>query len=471
MMYNALIGCSPLLVTAGQQDTRMRLRHPLLAHDLAAMAAPVTRWSVEAQSADELPLLLHRAFQTALGPPAGPVFVGLPIDVLEQESKQRLVEPPHNFTRTAPDPEGIEEAARRLLAAREPVVVFGDEVVRSVAQVELVALVEFLGAPVWGTLLSLGVGFPMTHPQYRGELPDNHRAIRECLGGADVVLLVGGDFFREVFYSPDNPWPEGAALIQLEAIPSQLSRNSSAQLGIASDLRITLQQVLGALSSRADERYRADSQARRARSEQLHARQTAERAKELQEVWDCRPMHPARFVSALREALPKGTIVVSEALSAELEVMGHLDLGAPGDFFGSRGGGIGQGLPGGVGVKLAHPDRPVIVLSGDGSALYTIQTLWTAAHSRLPVLFVILNNRSYRILKQNMGRFRDFFGVSGSGGYPFMDLTDPNIDFVALAAGFGVPGQRIDTPEQVEPALAAALATGGPYLLDVILEG
>jgi benzoylformate decarboxylase len=471
MLYNALVGCSPLLVTAGQQDTRMRLRHPLLAHDLVAMAAPVTRWSVEAHSADELPLLLHRAFQVALGPPAGPVFVALPINVLEQETDQRLIDLPRHFNRTAPDPEAVEEAVSRLLAARQPAVVFGDEVVRSGAQEELLALVESLGAPAWGTLLSLGIAFPMTHPQYRGELPDNHRSIRECLGEADLILLVGGDFFREVFYSPDPPWPEGAALIQLEAAPSQLSQNSAVQLGIASDLRLALGQVQQALTSRADKGFREASASRRARLEQLHAREVEERSRQLRQVDDRQPMHPARFVAGLREVLPKGTIVVSEALSVELEVMGLLDLHAPGDFFGSRGGGIGQGLPGGVGVKLAFPDRPVAVLSGDGSALYTLQTLWTAAHHRLPILFIILNNRSYRILKQNMDRFRQFFGVAHHDGYPFMDLTDPHIDFVSLAAGFGVPGQKIERPDQIGPALEAAVAAQGPYLLDAILEG
>jgi benzoylformate decarboxylase len=435
------------------------------------MAAPVTKWSVQAETADELPLLLHQAFQTALTPPTGPVFVALPINVLEQETDQELVEVPHLALQTLPDPQGIDAAGRMLLEAREPAIVFGDEVHRAGAHAELQSLAEFLGAPVWGTLISPGVGFPMTHPQYRGELPDSHESIRACLSSADLVLLVGGDFFREVFFRPSSPWPEGSRLIQLETSPTQLTRNDTVDLGLAADLKNSLQALVGVLTTQADEDYRAASEARRVRLGQLHDQEAEARANQLDEISDHRPMHPARLMAALRDVLPDDTVVVSEALTAELEVMSLLDIEQPGDFYGSRGGGIGQGLPGGVGAKLAHPDRPVVVLSGDGSALFSIQTLWTAAHHNLAVLFIVLNNRSYRILKGNLDRYRRFFGVDGPAHYPFMDLTGPHIDFVKLAAGFGVSGERIESPERIGPAVQEALATGKPYLLDVVIEG
>jgi benzoylformate decarboxylase len=182
-------------------------------------------------------------------------------------------------------------------------------------------------------------------------------------------------------------------------------------------------------------------------------------------------MHPARLMAEIRDSLPDNVVIVSEALTTELEVMSILALEKAGDFYGSRGGGIGQGLPGGLGVKLAHPDRPVVVLSGDGSAMYTIQTLWTAAHHDIPVLFIILNNRSYRILKRNLDRYRRYFGLDGPDHYPFMDLTDPDIDFVSLAAGFGVEGERIEAPDRIGPSVSKALARGKPFLIDAHIEG
>jgi benzoylformate decarboxylase len=435
------------------------------------MTAPVTKWSVQAETADELPLLLHQAFQIAQTPPTGPVFVALPINVLEQATDQEIIEPPTHALRTMPDPEGVELAAQMLIEAHNPVIVFGDEVHRAGAQSELQSLAELLGAPVWGTLLSLGVGFPMTHPQYRGELPDNHESIREALGKADLVFLVGGDFFREVFYRPSSPWPHEARLIQLENSPSQLSRNFAVDVGLTSDLKYGLSRLLEIITTRSSDALQTAGEARRLSLNEIHDKEVKKREEDLKKARDRRPMHPACLVAALREVLPENAVVVSEALSAELEVMSLLDLKNAGDFYGSRGGGIGQGIPGGVGVKLAHPDRPVVVLSGDGSALFTLQTLWTAARHNIPVIFVILNNRSYRILKGNLDRYRDFFSVSGPLRYPFMDLTDPEIDFVSLAAGFGVEGVRIESPEQVGPAVDEALAKNKPYLLDVILQG
>jgi benzoylformate decarboxylase len=471
MVYNAFIGHSPLLVTAGQQDTRMRLRRPLLYHDLVEMAASVTKWSVQAETADELPLLLHQAFQIALTPPAGPVFLALPINVLEQVTDQKIIKPGTHTIRTKPDPVGIELAAQMLIEAKHPVIVFGDEIHRTGAQSELQSFAELLGTPVWGTLLSPGVGFPMTHPQYQGELPDNHKSIRECLEKADLIFLVGGDFFREVFYSPSSPWSHEVQLIQLENTPAQLTRNFHVDVGITADLKHGLNSLIEVITTLSTDAHRMACKARRLSLNEVHAGEVKKREQFIEGVRNRQPMHPACFVAALRDALPQDTVVVSEALTAELEVMGLLDLKDPGDFYGSRGGGIGQGLPGGIGVKLAHPDRPVVVLSGDGSSLFTLQTLWTAAHHNIPVIFIILNNRSYRILKINLDRYRSFFNVSGTSRYPFMDLTEPEINFVSLAAGFGVEGVCIESPEQVAPAVGEALARERPYLIDVLLEG
>jgi benzoylformate decarboxylase len=138
---------------------------------------------------------------------------------------------------------------------------------------------------------------------------------------------------------------------------------------------------------------------------------------------------------------------------------------------GARGGGIGQALPGALGVKLAHPERPVVAVSGDGSAMYSIQALWTAAHHDLGVVFVILNNREYRILKHNMDTYRQRFGAKPDRGYPHMDLVAPDLGFVDIAHGMGVRAARVTTPGELRPALDEALGAGRPFLLDVAIEG
>jgi len=170
-------------------------------------------------------------------------------------------------------------------------------------------------------------------------------------------------------------------------------------------------------------------------------------------------------------AVPDDAVIVNESITAGGDLLGFLPVDDPDRYCGTRGGGIGQGLVGGIGASLAHPERPVIVFSGDGSAMYSIQALWTAAHYDMPVVFLILHNREYKILKINMDIYRERFGIPADRPYPHMNLTEPELDFVEMAAGMGVPGRKVEDPAEVEEALREAFATGGPYLLDVIIGG
>ncbi len=466
MLYNACTGRSPVIVTAGEPDTRLRLRDPLLSHDLVAMAAPLTKWSVRAERADELPLILHRAFNIAQNPPSGPVFVALPVNVMEEETDVRPFPPTRPSPHARPDPDALQDAATLLLQACRPVIVCGAGVARAQAQTELVALAERLSAPVWNTLLTSAVNFPMRHPLFRGELTDNHAHIRHCLGDPDVVLLVGGHFFAEVFHTPTPPWPAEAAVIQVEAAPAALAHNFSITVGLAADLRESLRELEAQVAAGAMAEFQADSTARWEAYVAQSNREQGEWEKRLREGWDHRPMTVARLMTELGAALPSDVVVVSEVNTGRRDLIRAIPFERPSDYYGSRGGGIGQGLPGALGCRLAHPDRPILALSSDGSSLYSLQALWTAAHYRMPITFVILNNRAYQIVKQNLDRYRDFFDVPGSG-YPHLDLTDPDIDYVQLAQGFGLPARRVEDPAEIGPAVRAAFEMDGPYLLDV----
>jgi len=470
MLFNALEGCSPVVVTAGQPDTRLRLRDPLLSHDLVAMAAPLTKWSVRAERADELPLLLHRAFKIAREPPSGPVFVALPVNVMEEESDFPPLSSTCSFALTRPDPVALATATDLLLASREPVIVCGNGVFRSGAQDELVAVAELLGAPVWNTLLTSAVNFPMTHSHFRGELADNYAQIRQRLGRPDVVLLVGGHFFREVFYAAQSPWPEEAVVIQIDAAPQSLARNFSVAVGLTADPKTTLREIHSSLVAQATEEFLAASAARRDEQVRLKAQEQRQRRARLESTWDWRPMTTARLAAELKTALPSDVVVVGEVNTGRADLIHTLPFERPGDYYGSRGGGIGQGLPGALGYHLAHPDRPLLSISGDGSSLYNIQAMWTAAHYRMPVVFVILNNRAYQIVKDNLDRYRDYFGLHGREGYPHLDLTDPEIDYARLAQGFGVPARRVVEPAEIGPAIREAFAGDSPYLLEVPVQ-
>src|SRR5262245_49942746 len=232
MMYNALKAGSPLVVTAGQQDTRLRLRAPVLGHDLVAMATPVTKWSVQVERADELGPILHRAFKIARDAPSGPVFVALPIDVLEQETDQAALPLGALYVEHEPDPAGVAAMSAALRASRRPAIVAGDDVARRGAVPELMALAASLGAAVWVDGPRQHAPFPTTHPGYRGSLPYDAAAIRKALDGADAVLLIGGPFFEEVWFAPGSPFGPGTAVLQIEDAPERLSRNFSLRAGL-----------------------------------------------------------------------------------------------------------------------------------------------------------------------------------------------------------------------------------------------
>jgi benzoylformate decarboxylase len=470
-IYNAWEGQTPMLVTAGQQDNRMRLREPLLGHDLVAMAKPLTKWSVEAQSADELPLVLNRAFKTARETPSGPVFVSLPINVMEQETDHAPIPPSGIFSRAPPDPAAVEAAAEILRRSRRPLIVCGDQVARSGATQALVGLAEHLGAPVYGVVLPARLNFPNQHPQFRDRMANDQAAMRERIGDSDAVLLVGGEFFEETWFADARPFPEGAKLMQIDPGPANLGRNYRVDVGLLADPKLAIQSLTKRLDETADGAYRnAAEKRRRQMEEEKRAAQKAQAEKAAAPAGN-RAMSPARLMAELSGALPDDVCVASEAITASPDMLRTLDFKASSDLLMSRGGGIGQGLPSALGLKLAYPERPVICLSGDGSACYTLQALWTAAHHRIAVVFVIINNGGYRILKLNMDRYRREAGIDGKRPYTHMDLTRPGIDFVRVAEGFGVAGKRVADPDDLGDAIKSAFESGGPYLLDVAVDG
>ncbi len=470
MLYNALKANSPLLVTAGQQDTRMRLRNPLLGHNLVAMTAPLTKWSVQAERADELALLLHRAFKVANEPPAGPVFVALPLDVLEQETEIAAIPPGAMYPGGPADPSGIEKAAALLLERERPVIVVGDDVARRLAGEEILGLAEVLGAPVWCEGIHLHAALPSRHANYRLGLPFDAQSIRKALAGADLVLLVGGPFFEEVWFAPGPPFPDQAVVIHVEETPARLANNYGVRVGLVGQLKAVLRGLRTAVETGASTHFREAAARRNQALQSLKEEEAASQRLRAQKRWDRRPISMPRFMAEVEAALPEDAVIVEESISASLDFARTVGL-RPGDYYGARGGGIGQALPGALGVKLAHPHRPVVALSGDGSAMYSIQALWTAAHHDLAIVFVILNNGEYRILKHNMDRYRKLFGVNPTRPYPEMDLRKPGLTFVDLARGMGVEGERVAEPADLKAALVRALASPRPYLLDVSMEG
>jgi benzoylformate decarboxylase len=470
-IYGALKAGSPVVVTAGQQDTRMRLKNPLLGHDLVAMAAPVTKWSVQIERADEIAPIMRRAFKVAADAPQGPVFVSLPIDVLEQETAIEASTPDKLWRSTHPAPAGVEALAALLLKSKSPAILAGDDVARSGAEQALVALTEAIGASVWFEGLRQHAPFPTSHPNYWQSLPGDARQVKKALGDADLVLLVGGPFFEDIWFAPGGHFPDGAAVVQVEESPERLALNNRLDAGIVGDIAISLAALTDAVRAKAAAGFKTSAQHRNAALAELRAKEKEAYRARVEKGWSRTPSSMPRVVAELRRGLPENTVIVDESITASLDLARAFDYRGFGDYFGGRGGGIGQGIAGAIGVKVAMPDRPVVAISGDGSAMYSIQALWTAAHHKLAIVFIVLANREYRILKHNVDVWRQNFEAGTQHPYQNMDLIGPALDFVQLAGGMGVEAIRVEKAEDIATAVADAVTANKPYLVEIAIEG
>jgi len=468
MLYDAQKAGAPLLVTAGQHDQTFNVTEPILWADLPPIARPFVKWSTEVRRLADLPRVVHRAAKTALAPPAGPVFVSLPADVLQAEGDVELGAPTRVAARIRGDRAAVEAAAELLARAERPLIIAGDAVAQSDAHAELCAVAELLGAPVYAEGIANTASFPASHPLFRGTFVRVAPAIRQLFSQADVLFSVGGDLLTLSLPSDLDPMPPDLQIVHLDLDPWELGKNYPTPVAILGDPKATLPDLHAALEARLTPARRARARARLEETRVAKARHREELAAKARAEAQRSPIAPLALMHAVAEALPPEAVVVDETISSGAGLRTFLRSEDPKSFFGLRGGGIGWGLPATVGVKLALPHRPVVGLVGDGSAMYTCQALWTAAHYRVPVTIVILNNGSYRILKQRIHAMKGL--AAQADRYVGMDLDDPRIDWVGLAASLGVPAERVEKVADLAPVLGRAMAAPGPTLIDVPLD-
>ena len=468
MLFDAHKAGSPVLLTAGQQAQGFGITEPNLYAELPPMAQPFVKYAVEVRRAQDLPRLLHRAAKTALAPPMGPVFVSLPVDVMNAEAEVALGAPSRVAPRIAADAAEIARAAALLAAAANPVIIAGDSVAQSGAAAELIALAEALGAPVWLEGEPTTLPFPPSHPLFRGPITRLGRWINDMLSPHDLVFSVGADMFTLSLPPEIEPLPAGIKVVQLDTNPWELAKNFPADAALFGDPLASLPMLTTALLAAQGADGIARAQARRAAVAASVAADLAKLTAQAEALAGRTPMHPLALMKALGETLPADAVVVDESISNGAGMFHFLRNAAPGGLYGNRGGGIGWGLPAAVGVQLALPERRVVAVIGDGSAMYSIQALWTAAHEKLPMVFVILNNRSYRILKQRLSATKGT--AAQRGRYVGMELSEPAIDFSGLAKSMGVDAIRVETIPDFIAALQRGLTATGPLLIDAATD-
>ena len=471
MMYQAMRGHAPLVVIAGESGIRYDAMDAQMAADLVSMAKPVTKWATRVVDPSSLLRVLRRAIKIAATPPMGPVFVCLPADVLDAMNSEPVIPTVFPSTQVTPAPGLIDQAAELLKDAQHPIIIMGDGIAYARAQDELRRVAELWGAEVYGADSS-EVNLPFDHPLYKGNLGHMFGASSaKVTTKADAVLIVGTYVFPEVYPFLENVFHPEARIVHIDLNDYEIAKNFPVNLGLVSDPKLTLAELGKALDSKmsADQKSAAAT-----RIEVSGEANRAARAKALeadQATRDDVPMHAARFMEELAKHAPKDTIVFDEGLTSSPAITRYLVPTLPDHFFQTRGGSLGVGIPGALGIKLAHPEKTVIGFTGDGGSMYTIQALWTAARYNIGAKFVICNNQSYMLLKENILQYwREQVGAPVHEFPTSFDLDKPVVDFAALARSMGVPAVCVDRPENVEAAVRQMLETDGPFLVDMVIS-
>jgi benzoylformate decarboxylase len=466
-IMNAKIARAPMVVTAGQQDLRHILADPLLAADLVGMASPVAKWCFEPNSLDDLPLILRRAFHSSMSPPRGPVFLSLPMNILDEIGSPRIV-PPSRIELSNVGV-GLKELASGLLRFNRgrTVIVAGNDIAELGLGKAIARVAQLIGAPVYGASWPSVNNYASIDPFWRGSLPTTAKGISEILGRYDCLLGLGGKSLVSIVYTMRDPIPDSIEFYHISEDANDLGYNDAPKLGIFGNVRATLEALAHELEPEVPS---------------VIIKQNIEYARQQKDIlwrglmeWADAAIHgddKIEPIVAAREVLrplPDGFLLVDEAPCSNLFTQAmHRSTGGR-QYFHNRGGALGWGMPAAIGVSLARDHAPVLCMVGDGSAMYSPQALWSAVHEEVPVVFVVLNNLEYGILKNFMLSQPQY--NAKEHGFLAMDICQPKVDFQSLARSMGVESTFVDSHRKISEAVEAALNTEKPHLIEIAVTG
>lgn len=464
-LYNASRDGSALVITAGLNDNDLWnddvLLGPRPGYDQREITRQFTKISWEARHAESLPLMLRRAFKVAATEPGGPVYLAMAHYALETKGAKAQILPASRFlirARMRPETSAVEEAARLLAAAKQPLVVAGDEVWKSGAQAELLSLSETYALPVTTGSLTAFRNFPAHHPHCLGAFSMGSEWVKR---GVDLVLCAGARDFggKTVARAPEAP---AAPIVRMGMDTAGMGRTHATDVALVGDLKECLKDLAAALGKRG---------ANPARSAEIRGYTAAARAKTeaaARRNFGRAPIHPDEVGYLMARALDANAIVVSENLTGKYDAFPFGFREREPMRVANSGAALGWGVGAAAGAKLAAPDRQVICSIGDGSVMYSASGFWTQARYGIPVLTVVWNNKNYQTVRLAYHAYKG--RMAASGHYEGMYLGDPDIDFVKLAESQGVKGEKAENAAQLEAALRRGAQTtrdGKPYLIDV----
>ena len=466
LMIDQLYGGTPMVMTAGNKDIRKIAPGR---SDLADMARPYAKWSTEITHAEQVPSVIRRAFQEARTAPTGPTFVAMSANAFDDTADVDLIPSSETDISPSADPKLIEDICRLISGAQRPILIVGDRVLDTNGTSSAVAVAEAGGMRAYGHG-STGVNFPANHPLWQGNL--NMRTVEavSAVRSADVVVAVGCPVFEDFFYQPGQFIGAKSKLVHIDINADAIGKSEPTDIGIVASPGKALAQLAEALTL---ELNGSDIEAVRGRSKEAAAESKAysEAFRKLASVsTKGRPMSPAMMVDHLAKALPDNSAVFNDSVSTGGLLFDALSPSKNGTYYGCRGQAIGWGMGAVMGMKLGSPSQPAIGVIGDGSAIMTIQALWTAVNSDIPAIFVICNNASYRVLKVNANHYHRLNGFDQPDSYFAMDFPNP-LDFAAQAQAYDMQGSRVEDPADIDSVINSAIDSGKPAVIDMIIDG
>ena len=466
-IMNAKIARVPMVVTAGQQDLRHILADPLLAADLVQIAAPGAKWCFEPNALDDLPLILRRAFHSSVTPPRGPVFLSLPMNILDEIGSPRVLPPSHIELSSVGL--GVKELAAGLLRFKpfRTVILAGNDIAELGLGKATARVAQLIGAPVYGASWPSVNSYASIDPFWRGSLPITAKGISEILSGYDCLLALGGKSLISVIYTMRDPIPESIEFYHISEDANDLGYNDAPKLGVFGNVRATLEALADELEPKVPPAVvKQNIEEARHKKDTLWHELMARADAAIRDDEKIEPIVAAREV--LRP-LPDAFLLVDEAPCAiRFTRAMHRSTGGR-QYFHNRGGGLGWGMPAAIGVSLARDKAPVLCLVGDGAAMYSPQALWSAVHEEVPVVFVVLNNLEYGILKSFMLNQPQY--NARDHGFVAMDICHPKVDFQSLARSMGVASTFVNSHREISEAVQAALSTGKTHLIEIPVKG
>ena len=497
-LYNAWKSRMPVVVMCGQQQNELVTQEPLLASNLVQIADQFTKWSHELRSWEEFPLVLQRAFKEAMAPPAGPVFLSLPWDFTLRRigPNDRIPGVTRIPSRFIGDPDAVKQAAEVLSQSKNPVLIVGDAVGYGDAWAEVQELAELLGAPVYLEGFSSMANFPNTDYHWQGELPGIQKDVQKVLAPHDVAFLCGFGSQAQlaVFKYSEGPLiPDSVRRIYLANNTWDIGKNHYGEVAILGDIKATLPGLNALVAQARPATAQQNNEALR-KAAQERTESWREYAASSLEAAGIRGVTVADSLRQLieEEKLEKKFVYVHEAVSDAASFQMLLPLGAPAaaptSYYCVAGGSLGWSMPASLGTRLAPEGwqgiEPEVVINavGDGSSLFYPQVWWTAAHRKLPILYIIMNNTEYRTLQVGLGQVVSAYGSApGFEWQPvtmtpeYLTIRDPNFSFVELAKSFGIPNGRVVTkPHEVKAALREGIQCvrqhKQSFVLDVRLD-